>query len=109
MGCRTVGLVGLWDVVAFDEVAGVHSTDKEGVQIMKDFMASNGFKFHVEDLAVFVSLVRDSVVATEVGHRIEVLLPDDAGPNSLVKSTLITSTRPLRSSQRSSWRLSFGY
>jgi ATP-dependent Lon protease len=37
---RTVGLVGLWDVVAFDEVAGISFKDKDGVQIMKDYMAS---------------------------------------------------------------------
>lgn len=40
---NTVGLVGLWDVVAFDEVAGIHFKDKDGVQIMKDFMASGSF------------------------------------------------------------------
>jgi predicted ATP-dependent Lon-type protease len=43
MARRTVGLVGPWDVVAFDEVAGIHFTDKDGVQIMKDFMASGSF------------------------------------------------------------------
>src|SRR5437016_5738490 len=40
---RTVGLVGLWDVVAFDEVAGISFKDKDGVQIMKDYMASGSF------------------------------------------------------------------
>ena len=43
MARRTVGLVGLWDVVAFDEVAGIFFKDKDGVQIMKDFMASGSF------------------------------------------------------------------
>ncbi len=38
-----VGLVGLWDVVAFDEVAGIHFKDHDGVQIMKDYMASGSF------------------------------------------------------------------
>ena len=38
-----VGLVGLWDVVAFDEVAGIHFKDLDGVQIMKDYMASGSF------------------------------------------------------------------
>ena len=38
-----VGLVGIWDVVAFDEVAGIHFKDRDGVQIMKDFMASGSF------------------------------------------------------------------
>jgi ATP-dependent Lon protease len=40
---RQVGLVGLWDVVAFDEVAGIHFKDQDGVQIMKDYMASGSF------------------------------------------------------------------
>jgi ATP-dependent Lon protease len=43
MSTRTIGLVGLWDVVAFDEVAGIHFKDKGGIQIMKDFMASGSF------------------------------------------------------------------
>ena len=40
---RTVGLVGFWDTVAFDEVAGINFRDADGVQIMKDFMASGSF------------------------------------------------------------------
>ena len=43
MARRIVGLVGLWDVVAFDEVAGISFKDNDGVQIMKDFMASGSF------------------------------------------------------------------
>jgi ATP-dependent Lon protease len=43
MARRQVGLVGLWDVVAFDEVAGISFKDKDGVQIMKDYMASASF------------------------------------------------------------------
>ena len=40
---QQVGLVGLWDVVAFDEVAGIRFKDHDGVQIMKDYMASGSF------------------------------------------------------------------
>jgi ATP-dependent Lon protease len=43
MSARKVGLVGLWDVVAFDEVAGINFKDHDGVQIMKDYMASGSF------------------------------------------------------------------
>jgi len=43
MATRKIGLVGLWDVVAFDEVAGIRFKDKDGVQIMKDYMASGSF------------------------------------------------------------------
>jgi len=43
MNRRQIGLVGVWDVVAFDEVAGIHFKDHDGVPIMKDFMASGSF------------------------------------------------------------------
>ena len=43
MGRKKVGLVGRWDCVAFDEVAGIHFKDKDGIQIMKDYMASGSF------------------------------------------------------------------
>ena len=33
MARKTVGLVGLWDCVAFDEVAGINFKDKDGIQI----------------------------------------------------------------------------
>ena len=36
LSLRQVGLVGLWDVVAFDEVAGIRFKDKDGIQILKD-------------------------------------------------------------------------
>ena len=39
MSNKTVGLVGMWDCVAFDEVAGIKFKDKDGIQIMKDYMA----------------------------------------------------------------------
>jgi ATP-dependent Lon protease len=43
MSTRQVGLVGFWDVVAFDEVAGIRFKDKDGIQILKDYMASGSF------------------------------------------------------------------
>ena len=41
MSSRQIGLVGMWDTVAFDEVAGITFKDKDGIQIMKDYMASD--------------------------------------------------------------------
>lgn len=38
MARKQIGLVGLWDCVAFDEVAGIHFKDHDGIQIMKDYM-----------------------------------------------------------------------
>lgn len=57
MGRRTVGLVGLWDCVAFDEVAGINFKDKDGIQIMKDYMASGSFARGKEEIAASASMV----------------------------------------------------
>ncbi len=57
MGRKTVGLVGMWDCVAFDEVAGINFKDKDGVQIMKDYMASGSFARGKEEIAASASMV----------------------------------------------------
>jgi ATP-dependent Lon protease len=57
MARRTVGLVGLWDVVAFDEVAGISFKDKDGVQIMKDYMASGSFARGRDAINAYASMV----------------------------------------------------
>lgn len=57
MSRKTVGLVGLWDCVAFDEVAGIRFKDKDGVQIMKDYMASGSFARGKEEKAASASMV----------------------------------------------------
>ena len=56
MGRKTVGLIGLWDCVAFDEVAGIRFKDKDGVQIMKDYMASGSFARGKEEKAASASM-----------------------------------------------------
>jgi len=66
MNTRRIGLVGLWDVVAFDEVAGIRFKDKDGVQMLKDFMASGSFargKDQMEGAAalVYVGNINQSV------------------------------------------------
>ncbi len=43
-----VGLIGFWDTVAFDEVAGIKIKDQGSVQIMKDYMANGRFSRGVE-------------------------------------------------------------
>lgn len=57
MGRKTVGLVGLWDCVAFDEVAGIRFKDKDGIQIMKDYMASGSFARGKEEIVATASMV----------------------------------------------------
>lgn len=57
MAARKVGLVGLWDCVAFDEVAGINFKDHDGVQIMKDYMASGSFSRGRESINASASMV----------------------------------------------------
>ena len=57
MSTRKIGLVGMWDTVAFDEVAGIRFKDKDGIQIMKDFMASGSFARGKEEKNASASMV----------------------------------------------------
>ena len=57
MSSRQVGLVGMWDLVAFDEVAGIRFKDKDGVQIMKDYMASGSFSRGRDSIEAKASMV----------------------------------------------------
>ncbi len=57
MSSKQVGLVGIWDVVAFDEVAGIQFKDKDGVQIMKDYMASGSFARGRDTIGAGASMV----------------------------------------------------
>lgn len=57
MSSRQVGLVGMWDIVAFDEVAGIHFKDKDGIQIMKDYMASGSFSRGRDSIEAKASMV----------------------------------------------------
>lgn len=57
MSQRKIGLVGMWDTVAFDEVAGITFKDKDGIQIMKDYMASGSFARGKEEKAASASII----------------------------------------------------
>jgi len=70
MGTKQVGLVGLWDCVAFDEVAGITFKDKDGVQIMKDYMASGSFARGKEEKAASASMV----FVGNINQSVDVLL-----------------------------------
>ena len=70
MGRKTVGLVGLWDCVAFDEVAGIKFKDTDGVQIMKDYMASGSFARGKEEKAASASMV----FVGNINQSVDVLL-----------------------------------
>ncbi len=57
MARRVVGIVGLWDVVAFDEVAGISFKENDGVQIMKDYMASGSFSRGRDPINAYAAMV----------------------------------------------------
>ena len=82
MSTRKVGLVGMWDVVAFDEVAGINFSDKTAVQILKDYMESGSFSRGREEIVAEASMV----FVGNINQPVEVLtrtstlfhpLPDD--------------------------------
>lgn len=74
---RSIGLVGLWDCVAFDEVAGITIRDRDGLQIMKDYMNSGSFSRGRDEKAgsasmVFVGNINQSVdVIQKTSHLFE--------------------------------------
>jgi ATP-dependent Lon protease len=70
MASRSIGLVGMWDCVAFDEVAGITFKDKDGIQIMKDFMASGSFARGKEEKSANASMV----FVGNINQSVEVLL-----------------------------------
>lgn len=70
MTTRKVGLVGMWDCVAFDEVAGIRFKDKDGIQIMKDYMASGSFARGKEEKNASASMV----FVGNINQSVDVLL-----------------------------------
>lgn len=89
MASRQMGLVGTWDVVAFDEVAGISFSDSTAVQILKDYMESGSFSRGREELVAEASLV----FVGNINQPIETLvrtgtlfqpLPDDMQDMALI-------------------------
>ena len=70
MSSRQIGLVGMWDVVAFDEVAGIRFKDKDGIQIMKDYMASGSFSRGRDSIEAKASMV----FVGNIDHSVETLV-----------------------------------
>ena len=70
MARQIVGLVGMWDLVAFDEVAGISFKDKDGVQIMKDYMASGSFARGRDSIAASASMV----FVGNINHPVDTLV-----------------------------------
>lgn len=66
MGSGQMGLVGLWDTVAFDEVAGVRFKDPNGIQILKDYMESGSFSRGKEETPAEAAIVFNGNLDGEV-------------------------------------------
>lgn len=62
---RQTGIIGYWDTIAFDEVAGIKVKDPGTIQILKDYMANGRFNLGAEVLApaslVFIGNIDDSI------------------------------------------------
>ena len=52
-----IGLLGMWDVVAFDEVAGLEMSDSTVVNMLKDYMESGSFARGKEEVPAEASIV----------------------------------------------------
>jgi len=76
---RRVGIIGFWDVVAFDEVAGIRVRDRDTIQIMKDYMANGRFSRGTEVTAnaslAFVGNIDDSIEALVAAPGMDLFKP----------------------------------
>lgn len=57
MASGRIGLLGTWDVVAFDEVAGLQMSDSTVINMLKDFMESGSFARGKEEIPAEASVV----------------------------------------------------
>ena len=76
------GLVCHYDVVCFDEVSGISFDQKDGVNIMKGYMASGEFSRGKESIRAFGSMVMvgnfdvDVEQQQRIGHLLSPLPPE---------------------------------
>ncbi len=80
-GRKQVGIIGFWDVVAFDEVGeGVVVRDKETFQVMKQYMANGNFTRSTSNVTAnaslaFVGNIDDSVESIVSSHEHDLFKP----------------------------------
>ncbi|MEB1812893.1 MULTISPECIES: protease Lon-related BREX system protein BrxL [Adlercreutzia] len=67
-----VGLVGLWDCITFDEVAGMRFKDANAVQIMKDYMASGSYARGRDQINADASIVLEGNINDTVENVLKV-------------------------------------
>ncbi len=89
MGKRTVGLVGMWDVVAFDEVAGIKFKDNDGVQIMKDYMNSGSFVRGKESVIAKASMVFEGNINQSVESLLKTSTLFEPFPEKMIDTAFL--------------------
>lgn len=57
MTTHSIGLVGCWDCIAFDEIAGMNWKTPDVIQILKDYMASGSFARSTMSISANASIV----------------------------------------------------
>lgn len=89
MSKKTVGLVGMWDVVAFDEVAGIKFKDNDGVQIMKDYMNSGSFVRGKESVIAKASMVFEGNINQSVESLLKTSTLFEPFPEKMIDTAFL--------------------
>lgn len=89
MSRRTVGLVGMWDTIAFDEVAGINFKDKDGVQIMKDYMNSGSFVRGKESIIAKASMVFEGNINQSVESLLKTSTLFEPFPDTMIDTVFL--------------------
>lgn len=84
-----VGLVGMWDTVAFDEVAGMRFKDSHAIQILKDYMESGSFSRGKEEITADGSIVLNGNINTDIETLLKTSHLFAPMPEDMVDTALI--------------------
>jgi ATP-dependent Lon protease len=89
LGTGRVGLLGHWDVVAFDEVAALELSDSTVIQMLKDYMESGSFARGRDEIPAEAStvFVGNTSAATEELLRTAHLFADL--PNAMIDTAFL--------------------
>ncbi len=91
---RKVGLVGFWDVIAFDEVGGARIKDPNTIDIMKDYMANGRFSRGADVIAnasfAFVGNVDHSIEELVNSPKLDLFEPLDDSFNLAIQDRFHT-------------------
>lgn len=86
---REVGLVGLWDIVAFDEVASIKNADNETITNMKNFMANGTFSRGKEPIQADASMVFVGNINGSIENTVKTSHLFNPFPKEMIDSALL--------------------